>query len=88
MTPKEFYYLMNDRTEKIYDQLEIEAVKSLMMRMVYHHDPKKELKPEDLFKRPDAESKQRETAEDLKEKVKHQEEWLSQFTFTPVERGG
>lgn len=78
---------MNDCSEKIYDQLEIEAVKALMMRTVYHHDPKKKLKPDDLFKRPDKESMKQKQVENLKEKLKHQEEWLNQFQFSPVERG-
>lgn len=85
LTPREFYLLIEVASEKRYDLLELESIKTLMMRVAYHVDPKKKLKPKDLFDRSKMKKEKNTDVEKAIEKAKNQQEWLNQVKFTPKE---
>lgn len=84
LTPREFYLMMEGRQEQIYDELEIYSLKAIMMRRIYHENPKKELKATDLFKRPDGSEEEQVSQEELKKQLETQQAWLNQFQFKEV----
>lgn len=51
LSPREYQNMMIGRNEQYLDQLQTYSIYALMMRVAYHHDPKKQLKPTDLFNR-------------------------------------
>lgn len=51
LSPREYQNMMIGRNEQYLDQLQMYSIYTIMMRVAYHHDPKKKLKPTDLFNR-------------------------------------
>jgi len=51
LTPREFQNMMTGRNEQYLDELQTYSIFALMMRSVYHSNPKKTMKPKDLFDR-------------------------------------
>ncbi|PEN21903.1 hypothetical protein CN630_32050, partial [Bacillus wiedmannii] len=49
LTPREFQNMMTGRNEQYLDELQTYSIFALMMRSVYHSNPKKIMKPKDLF---------------------------------------
>ncbi|WCS66561.1 lamT-like tail assembly chaperone [Bacillus phage 0105phi7-2] len=51
LSPREFQNMMTGRNEQYLDELQTYSIFALMMRSVYHSNPKKGMKPKDLFDR-------------------------------------
>lgn len=87
LTHKEFYMMMEQKVEKTYDELERESVKAMMMRAAYHSD-KKNMKPIDLFDRNNIEKEKELDSEEMKEKIRKQNEWVNNLNFRKEEPNG
>ncbi len=88
-TPKEFYLLKQANEQKRLDQLELEAVKALMMRKAYHSD-KKNMTVLDFFDREKASMSEADRAGVFAQKVKETQQnqlWLNQIDFSSVKGG-
>jgi hypothetical protein len=84
LTHKEFYMMMEQRVEKNYDELERESIKAMMMRAAYHSD-KKNMKATDLFNRDQISKGKELDDEDMKEKMRKQQEFLNRLDFSRKE---
>ncbi|MGN4822559.1 hypothetical protein [Bacillus cereus] len=83
LTPREFENLMIGRNEQHLDELQTNSVFALMMRVAYHHDPKKKLKPCDLFDRNklNGENTQDLTIEEKMKKAQEHMQFLQTLNF-------
>ncbi|MFJ6034316.1 hypothetical protein CN544_28660 [Bacillus toyonensis] len=76
LSPREFQNMMTGRNEQYLDELQTYSIFALMMRSVYHSNPKKSMKPKDLFdrskmvtdeqKKKSIENRAKQTEEDMK----------------------
>lgn len=87
LTHKEFYMLMEQRVEKSYDELERESVKAMMMRAAYHSD-KKNMTAKDIFDREKIEKEKELDSDDVKEKMRQQQDFLNRLNFGKEETDG
>lgn len=88
-TPKEFYLLKKADEQKRLDQLELEAVKALMMRKAYHSN-KKNMTVLDFFDREKASMSEADRARAFAQKVEEAQQnqvWLNQIDFSSVKGG-
>ena len=88
-TPKEFYLLKKADEQKRLDQLELEAVKALMMRKAYHSD-KKHMTVADFFDREKAAMSEQDRQKVFTQKVEEAQQnqvWLNQIDFSSVKGG-
>lgn len=83
LTPREFENMMIGRNEQHLDELQTSSVFALMMRVAYHHDPKKKLKPSDLFDRNklNGENNQDLTIEEKMQKAQEHMQFLQTLNF-------
>ncbi|EOP60959.1 hypothetical protein IKQ_06190 [Bacillus cereus VDM053] len=83
LTPREFDNMMIGRNEQHLDELQTYSVFAIMMRSSYHHDPKKKLKPTDLFNRDklNDDEKHSLTIEEKKQKVEEDMKFLQNLDF-------
>src|SRR5699024_6471037 len=75
-TPREFAIEMKAETERIYDEMEREAIIAIMHANA--NNSKKRIRPSDLFKRPNDET-EKKSADDVKKRQKERLAWLSRF---------
>jgi len=87
LTHKEFYMMMEQKVEKTYDELERESVKAMMMRAAYHSD-KKNMTAKDIFDRNKIEKEKELDSEEMKEKIRKQNEWVNNLNFRKEEPNG
>ncbi|PEC22788.1 hypothetical protein [Bacillus cereus] len=73
LSPREFQNMMIARNEQHLDELQTYSIFALMMRTAYHYNPKKTLKPKDLFDRSKVVTEE-EAAKTVEERAKKAEE--------------
>lgn len=80
-TPKQFKLLMDAAQEKIYDELEHESIKAIMYGKAANPPEKKKIGPKDLFDRKTATQDQGKTQENMREKIRRQQEWVDRLNI-------
>ncbi|MCU5717541.1 hypothetical protein OCB69_20845 [Bacillus cereus] len=83
LSPREFQNMMIARNEQHLDELQTYSIFALMMRTAYHYNPKKQLKPKDLFDRSKivTEEEAAKTVEERAKKAEENMEFLQKFNF-------
>ncbi|MBO1583149.1 hypothetical protein [Bacillus sp. XF8] len=83
LTPREFQNMMTARNEQYLDELQTYSMFALMMRTAYHYDPKKRLKPKDLFDRDKmvTDEEKKKTIENRAVKVEEDMQFLQNLNF-------
>ncbi|PEU05248.1 hypothetical protein CN527_02490 [Bacillus cereus] len=83
MSPREFQNMMTGRNEQYLDELQTYSIFALMMRSVYHSNPKKTMKPKDLFDRTKmvTDEQKKKYIEDLAKKAEENMQFLQNLNF-------
>lgn len=83
LTPREFQNMMIARNEQYLDELQTYSMFALMMRTAYHYNPKKTLKPKDLFDRDKmvTDEQKKKSIEDRAAKAEADMEFLQNLNF-------
>lgn len=83
LSPREFQNMMTARNEQYLDELQSYSLFAIMMRTAYHYNPKKRLKPKDLFDREKmvTDEQKKKTIEDRAEKAEDDTEFLQNLNF-------
>lgn len=78
LTQREFYLLMDAKEDKIYDRIEFMSVQAILTASAIN-TTKKNLKAQDLFKRP--KKGQQQSAKDAKQRIQRNQEFLNSLNF-------
>lgn len=83
LSPREFQNMMTGRNEKYFDELQMYSMFALMMRTAYHYNPKKRLKPTDLFDREKmiSDEQKKKTIEQRAKKAEEDMKFLQNLNF-------
>lgn len=83
LTPREFQNMMIARNEQYLDELQTYSMFALMMRTAYHYNPKKTLKPKDLFDRDKmvTDEQKKKSIENRAKKAEEDMEFLQNLNF-------
>lgn len=83
LTPHEFQNMMTGRNEQYLDELQTYSIFALMMRSVYHSNPRKSMKPKDLFDRSKmvTDEQKKKSIENRAKQAEENMEFLQSFNF-------
>ncbi|MBO1583122.1 hypothetical protein [Bacillus sp. XF8] len=83
LSPREFQNMMIGRNEQYLDELQTYSIFALMMRTSYHCNPKKTLKPKDLFDRDKlvTDEQRKKSIEERAKKAEEDMEYLQNLNF-------
>jgi len=86
MTHREFYILCEENVERTHDENEREAMYAIMYAVASRGKGKQGKIPQvqELYKRPTGETEATSKVEDMFEKQKQAEEWLSKFDLSKL----
>lgn len=83
LSPREFQNMMSGRNEQYMDELQTYSIFALMIRTAYHYNPKKTLKPKDLFDRDKmiTEEEKKKSIETRAKKAEEDMQFLQNLNF-------